>query len=259
VHPKIIGNKWRKLKYNLLEAKQLGHKTLVTFGGAYSNHIHAVASAGNIYGFETIGIIRGDELNENSNDTLKYASNNGMDLIFVDRKAYENKLEMAQKFGKNAFYIPEGGTNELAYQGLAELREEISHQIKATHICVAMGTGGTFGGLLLANSDNSQLIGTSVLKGYATLFDFLPDFPKLKAQNNNYCIWTDYHFGGYGKYNQELLEFIKAFENEHNIPIEQTYTGKLIYSVFDKIKNDFFPENSIILIIHTGGLQGKLH
>jgi 1-aminocyclopropane-1-carboxylate deaminase len=242
----------------LLEAKQLGYKTILSFGGAYSNHIHALAAAGNVFGLKTIGIIRGNELNENSNSTLKYAFENGMNLIFVDRNAYLDKIKLAKLYGKEAYILPEGGTNELAYIGIGELMNEIKEQILPTHICVAMGTGGTFGGLLLANKINTELIGISVLKGYEKLTDFLPDFPINKLVGENYRIFNDYHFGGYGKYNKVLLDFIQTFENEHNIPIEQTYTGKLLFGIYDLIEKNHFQPGSKIVIIHTGGLQGKI-
>lgn len=251
-----MGNKWRKLKYNLIEAKNKGFESLLTFGGAYSNHIYAVASAGHEFGFETIGIIRGDELNENSNPTLKYAVSKGMKLIFVSRTDFLYKSKLALEFGINSYILPEGGTNELAIKGVAELMLEINNYLKPNYVCVSIGTGGTFAGLLNGSRSDCKILGFSSLKGIDTINQLIS--PDLFQNKSNYEIISDYHFGGYGKYNDELLKFMQYFENEHNIPLEQVYNGKMFFGVFDKIKKDFFPENSKILLVHTGGLQGIL-
>lgn len=251
-----MGNKWRKLKYNLLESKRQGFRTLLTFGGAYSNLIYAVASAGKEFDFETIGIIRGDELKPDSNPTLKYASEMGMHLHFVSRNDYLEKGNLIEKFGQNSYILPEGGTNLLALKGVAELLEETENQINPTHVCVSIGTGGTFAGLISAQKKNVTVVGVPVLKGFEFNSIHIPEytFPK----NIPFEIWTDYHFGGYGKYNEALINFMQTFENEYNIPLEQVYTAKLFYGVFDKIKSGYFTEKSKIVIVHTGGLQGRI-
>jgi 1-aminocyclopropane-1-carboxylate deaminase len=255
LHPTIMGNKWRKLKYNLQEAKNQGYKTLLTFGGAYSNHIYAVASAGKEFGFETIGIIRGDELKPDSNATLKYATEIGMHLKFVSRTDYHNKEMLATIYGQNAYILPEGGTNLLALKSCAELVLELDEQIKSTHICVAVGTGGTFAGMVCAKKEGIKIVGFPVLKGFGIDSIEIPDFDF--EQYNNFSICSDYHFDGYGKYNNVLIDFIQTFENEHNIPLEQVYTGKMFYGVIDLINKGYFPKNSKIVLVHTGGLQGK--
>jgi 1-aminocyclopropane-1-carboxylate deaminase len=256
LHPTIMGNKWRKLKYNLLEAKNQGFQSLITFGGAYSNHIYAVASAGKEFGFETTGIIRGDELNVDSNPTLKYTTEMGMKLIFVSRTQYQNKITLAEKFGKNAYLIPEGGTNLLALKGCAELAQEINKQIDATHIAVAIGTGGTYAGMVSAQIPNLKVIGLPVLKGFGIDSIDILGFDFTQYQNFEIC--TDFHFGGYGKYNNELLHYMQNFENKYNIPLEQVYTAKLFYGIFEKIAQGYFPAHSKIVIVHTGGLQGRI-
>jgi 1-aminocyclopropane-1-carboxylate deaminase len=256
LHPSIMGNKWRKLKYNLEEAKNQGHTTILTFGGAFSNHIYAVASAGKEFGFETIGIIRGDELDTDSNPTLKYATEMGMELIFVSRTEYLSKDFLFEKYGQNSYILPEGGTNLLALKGCKEIVHEIESQMKPSHICVAVGTGGTFAGMISARKEGIKIIGFPVLKGFGieaiqvSGFDF--------SNYNNFEICSDYHFGGYGKYNKVFIDFMQTFENEHNIPLEQVYNGKVFYGVFEMIQKNYFPKESKIVVVHTGGLQGKL-
>jgi 1-aminocyclopropane-1-carboxylate deaminase len=256
LHPTIMGNKWRKLKYNLLEAEKKGFKSLLTFGGAYSNHIYAVAAAGKEFGFETIGIIRGDELNSESNSTLKFASSMGMKLDFVTRNEYLDKEKLALKFGQNSFILPEGGTNELAIKGVSELMQEIDNQIDANFVCASIGTGGTFAGLINGSKSECKILGFPAIKGIKNINQLIP--ANYFQNKTNFDIIPDYHFGGYGKYDSELINFMQAFENEHNIPLEQVYNAKLFYGVFDKINRDYFPEKSKIVMVHTGGLQGRI-
>ncbi len=251
-----MGNKWRKLKYNLIEAQKSGFETLLTFGGAYSNHIYAVAAAGEEFNFKTIGIIRGDELNSDSNETLKFAKSKGMDLVFVNRTDYQNKDILANKYGKNAYVLPEGGTNELAIRGVVELMDEIDNQIEANFVCVSIGTGGTFAGLLNSSRLDCKILGFPALKGINDINQLIPSH--YFRNKSNFEIISDYHFGGYGKYDSELLNFMQTFENEHNIPLEQVYNAKVFYGVLDKIKRDYFPINSKIVVVHTGGLQGRI-
>ena len=255
-HPFISGNKLRKLKYNLLQAKAEKKTTLLTFGGAFSNHIAAVAYAGKEQGFKTIGIIRGDELFDKieENPTLKFAQENGMEFEFVSREDYRNKSEISfieklkEKFG-DFYLVPEGGTNELAIKGCEEILT--TEDSVFNYVCCAVGTGGTISGLINSASLNQKILGFPALKG-----DFLNDEIRIFAKKNNWELISDYHFGGYGKINLELIEFINAFFEENKVPLDPIYTGKMVFGVIDLIRKDYFPAHSKILLIHTGGLQG---
>ncbi|MDO7173999.1 1-aminocyclopropane-1-carboxylate deaminase/D-cysteine desulfhydrase [Mariniflexile sp. AS56] len=256
IHPFVSGNKFRKLKYNLLEAEKLGCKTLLTFGGAYSNHIAAVASAGQLMGFNTIGVIRGDELKEgiNANTTLSFAQECGMQFKFVSREIYREKTtevfieKLKTEFGQ--FYlIPEGGTNTLAVEGCEEILT--SEDDTFDYICCAVGTGGTISGLINGSKPNQQILGFPALKG-----DFLQQDISKFATKTNWELKTDYHFGGYAKINAELIGFINQFKTDYNIPLDPVYTGKMMFGVFDLIEKGYFPKGTKILAIHTGGLQG---
>lgn len=256
IHPFVSGNKYRKLKYNLLEAKELKYSTLLTFGGAFSNHIAATAYAGQQNGFKTIGIIRGDELASKiaENPTLKFAQDCGMVFEFISREAYQlkdsedfiNKL----KIKYNDFYlIPEGGTNELAVKGCEEIITKSDSVYD--YICCSIGTGGTISGIINGVFSHQKVLGFPALKG-----DFLQKDIRKFAENNNWKLINDYHFGGYGKVTNELVDFINLFYKENNIPLDPIYTGKMVFGVIDLINNNYFPKNAKILMIHTGGIQG---
>ncbi len=256
IHPIVSGNKFRKLKYNLLEAKAKNQQTLLTFGGAYSNHIAAVAFAGKEHGFKTIGIIRGDELESkiDENPTLKFAQECGMQFEFVTREDYRHKTEvpflenLKQKYG--VFYlVPEGGTNEFAIKGCEEILTEADSQYD--YICCAIGTGGTISGIINSILPHQKVLGFPALKG-----DFLKDEIRNFAKNDNWELINDYHFGGYGKVNPELIGFMNQFYAENKVPLDPIYTAKMVFGVMDLIEKGYFPENSKILLIHTGGLQG---
>jgi 1-aminocyclopropane-1-carboxylate deaminase len=256
IHPYISGNKYRKLKYNLLDAKKAQTNTLLTFGGAFSNHIAAVASAGREFGFKTIGVIRGEELisKVDTNPTLRFAQDSGMTLKFITRDQYRNKTDvqfidtLKSEFG-DFYAIPEGGTNELAVQGC----EEILTKADASYdfICCSVGTGGTISGLINSAYSHQKIIGFPALKG-----DFLQEEITKFAKNNNWKLMTDYHFGGYAKISDELIAFINQFKQRHSIPLDPIYTGKMVFGIYDLIEKGYFPEGSKILAIHTGGLQG---
>ena len=254
IHPYISGNKYRKLKYNILEAQRLGHDTLLTFGGAFSNHIAAVASVGQLCGLKTIGIIRGEELSEVSNPTLDFAKSCGMQLHFVSRQAYQQKhnayfLEtLSKKFG-NFYLLPEGGTNALAVKGCEEILTK--HDADYDYICCAVGTGGTISGIINSSLPHQKVLGFPALKG-----DFLREEIAKFALKSHWDLITDYHFGGYGKIPTELIRFINTFKSNYDIPLDPIYTGKLVFGVFDLIEKGYFPKGSKILVIHTGGLQG---
>lgn len=256
IHPFVSGNKFRKLKYNLLQAKAENQSTLLTFGGAYSNHIAAVAYAGQENGFQTIGVIRGDELADKiaSNPTLKFAQECGMQFEFVSREAYRLKTEAAfleqlkHKFG--SFYlIPEGGTNDLAVKGCEEILTQEDGIFD--YVTCSIGTGGTISGIINSALPHQKILGFPALKG-----DFLQDEIRNFVRNDNWELILDYHFGGYGKVNSVLVDFINRFLEKTKIPLDPIYTGKMVFGVVDLIEKNYFPENSKILLIHTGGLQG---
>jgi 1-aminocyclopropane-1-carboxylate deaminase len=256
LHPFISGNKFRKLKYNLLQAKSENQETVLTFGGAYSNHIAAVAYAGKEQGFKTIGVIRGEELGDkiDENPTLKFAQECGMQFEFVTREAYRLKIEpdfiskLKQKFG--SFYlVPEGGTNEYAIKGCEEILSEEDSEFD--YVCCAVGTGGTISGIINSALPHQKVLGFPALKG-----DFLKDEIRKFATAKNWELINEYHFGGYGKVNEELIEFINQFYQQTQVPLDPVYTGKMVFGVVDLIQKNYFPKNAKILLIHTGGLQG---
>jgi len=256
IHPFISGNKYRKLKYNLLRAKEENQTTLLTFGGAFSNHIAAVAFAGKEHNFKTIGIIRGDELREKikENPTLRFAQQNGMQFEFISRNDYSNKEnpefigQLKQQFGSFCL-IPEGGTNDLAVKGCEEILTQEDSQFD--YVCCAVGTGGTISGLINASLPHQKVLGFPALKG-----DFLREEICKFAKTDNWKLINEYHFGGYGKIDSELINFINNFNQSNNIPLDPVYTSKMAFGVLDLIAKDYFPSNSKILLIHTGGLQG---
>jgi 1-aminocyclopropane-1-carboxylate deaminase len=261
LHPALNGNKYYKLKYNLLEAERLGINKILTFGGAFSNHIYATAAAGKLFGFETFGIIRGDELNENSSNTLQFVKECGMKLQFVCRTEYREKEKISSKF-KDYYIIPEGGTNELALKGIEELTQEIIDEIGfCPIITTAVGTGGTLAGIVKKTKLENLPIGIPVLKNASFLSKELRNLLEIddisKNSIYNWDMFLDFHFGGYGKVNSELIEFIYWFEKTHNISLEQVYTGKLLCGLYTLIKQNWFPKNSTIVALHTGGLQGR--
>ncbi len=265
--PEIGGNKYFKLKYNLEQARLGNYSTLLSFGGAYSNHIAALANAGKIYGFKTIGVIRGDELEIKSNKTLEQACENGMQLHFINRELYRKKNDtdfietLHQQFGE--FYlIPEGGSNAFAVKGCKEIINLIPFH--ADVICCAVGTGGTIAGIHLSSVNNQHVIGIPVLKNATFLVDDIQHLQKQyynqinnKVPKGTLELIFDYHFGGYAKSTKELEQFQINFQNKFQIPLDKIYTAKLFYSVFDLIKKDFFKAGKKIVLVHTGGLQGN--
>ena len=258
VHPQISGNKFFKLKYNLLAAQQQCYKKLLTFGGAYSNHIAATAYAAQCFGFDSLGIIRGEELaSKPLNPTLSTAQQFGMQLQFVSRENYRLKqspdyLAQLQQDYPDYYLIPEGGTNNLAIQGCQEI---LNAQDRENYdlICCAVGTGGTMTGLIEASSTHQQVLGFSALKG-----DFLTSEVQQLTHKTNWQITDQFCCGGYAKTTSELLQFIQAFEQRYQIPLEQVYTGKMLMGVFELIQQGQFSAHSRILVIHSGGLQGRL-
>ena len=257
-HPFISGNKWWKLKYNLETARKEGHNQLLTFGGAYSNHLYATAAAAHELGFKSIGIVRGEK-QPDLNSTLAFCESKGMHLHYISREQYREKNSEAyiqslrDQFGE--FYlIPEGGTNSMAIKGCEEWARQIEEVEDFDYLCLPVGTSGTMAGMVNQLSDKT-IVGFSALKGG----DFLQvEVQKwLKHDIRNWQIRAEYHFGGYAKVKNELLDFIIDFEREYQIPIDPVYTSKMMYGVFDLIQQKAFKPGSKVLVLHTGGLQGR--
>lgn len=255
LHPLVSGNKWRKLKHNLLAARAQGHRTLLTFGGAYSNHLYATAAAGPVFEFRTIGVVRGEELADAPlNATLTFCRSRGMRLHFVSRVNYRRKedpaflAQLTDRFGP-CYVIPEGGTNELALRGTAEIMPEIIGQLGRApdYVGCSVGTGGTVMGLAQTAPPETTVLGFLALKA--------PDF-QLPGPARCQLI-TNYHFGGYAKTTPELLDFIRSFEQKTRVLIEQVYTGKMLYGIYDLARRGHFPDGATVVAVHTGGLQGR--
>lgn len=251
------GNKWRKLKYNLMAAAEAGQQQLLTFGGAYSNHIAAVAAAGVLFDFQTVGIIRGERV-EPLNPTLAYAESCGMQLHFVSRLTFRQKNDLLEewelRFGKS-YVLPEGGTNELALKGAAELVGEIESQLgelpDSFHLCC--GTGGTAAGLIEGLQGRSQVIGYSVLRGH---FQVAEIESLTRQQWSNWEVATEFHHGGYAKTTDALLEFIRDFPDQYGFHLDPIYTGKLFWAFRQKVTSGQIPAGSRVVLIHSGGVQG---
>jgi len=255
IHPLISGNKWRKLKYVLNRAQAEKKTHLITFGGAYSNHLLATAAAGARFGFKSTGFVRGEEVN---NDTLFLCRLHGMDLRFVNRDSYRDKQALFSKhFGDDtdAFFIDEGGASAEAAQGCSELVDELTEQYDL--IFCAYGTGTTAAGIingLNRNQLNTRFHAVSALKG-----NFMrAEIEKYLTQPSEFDVLEDYHFGGYAKTTPELIKFIEDFVSKTGILIEPVYTGKMLFAIYDLARKNKFKPGSKILAVHTGGLIGLL-
>ncbi len=265
IHPIISGNKWRKLRYNLSEAVMQDHHTVLTFGGAFSNHIAATAYACHSAGLDSIGIIRGDELKDDElNVTLRQAKQSGMELHFVSREEYRRKSEpdyleeLKAQYGR--FYaIPEGGANRHGVKGCAEILPEVDEHYDV--VCCAAGTGATLAGLRISLPEGKRLLGFPALKGGDFLMD---DVASLVAESRlrvtspsaSLELINDYHLGGYAKMTAELLAFIEGFQQRTGIPLDPIYTGKMMFGIYDMLHKSQFSAGTTLLVIHTGGLQG---
>ncbi len=253
--PGLSGNKYRKLKYNLREMQRAGHHTLLTFGGAYSNHIHAVAGAGRQFGFCAIGVIRGEELADAPlNPTLADARDAGMHLHFVSRRDYARRhtreylRELLEHFGP-AYLLPEGGTNQAAVRGCAEILNE--SDAGYDRVCCSVGTGGTLAGLAAAAAPGQQVRGYAALKASgleASLREWIP--------GEHWTLSGEYHFGGYARIDARLVRFINDFRTKTGVPLDPVYTGKMLYGILEETRQGQFQPGTRILAIHTGGLQG---
>ncbi len=259
IHPHLAGNKWRKLEFNIQEMRKTQKKGIITFGGAYSNHIYATAAAGQLFDFPTIGIIRG-EVTLPLNSRLSFATEAGMKIEYVDRTTYRDKEKLASIYQTRFpeyYFLPEGGTNMHAIPGCARTVAEIKEQLSLMpdYICLACGTGGTLAGIISGLNGESRGLGFSVLKGDFHQRDIRQLLSDAEITDpKNWSINTDYHFGGYARRSVELDQFIIAFKKNYGIPLEWIYTGKLLYGIFDLIEKGFFPNGSRIVVIHTGGL-----
>lgn len=261
IHPIISGNKWRKLKGNLVQAKQLGKKGILSFGGAYSNHIHALAYACFSEKLPCIGVIRGEEFYQ-QNTTLKQAAQWQMQLKFVDRQTYRMRhhpdylAELAKEF-PDYFIVPEGGTNIYALSGMAEVIEELEQQVEFDTLITATGSAGTISGLIAADNNKHQLIGIPVLKqGEYLVNEIKRLFPKNCQKFNNWQLRTEFHRGGYGKFSAADAERIVEFIDTTGIPFEPVYSGKMLLAFLDMMLAGEFKQGQRIVLLHTGGLQG---
>ena len=256
IHPHVSGNKWRKLKYNIEAARQAGKTALLTFGGAYSNHLAATAAAGQSLGWKTLGFVRG-EAHEPLNPTLAFAQACGMELRYLDRSEYRLRCKgkNLKEWEEDFWILPEGGSNLLALKGCAELAQECHDDLGywPDFVCVCAGTGATAAGLICGLPPQTRLLAFSVLKG-GFLQKEIQQFLDLAGQGTraNWQVIDDYHFGGYAHFNEDLIRFI----NQSDIPLDPVYTGKMFYGVDDLIKKGFFPDGTTVALIHTGGLQG---
>ena len=256
IHPTVSGNKYRKLKYNLQKAQSENYRGILTFGGAFSNHIAATAAAGQSLNIPTVGIIRGEELASKMelNPTLKFAQSCGMHLEFVSRAVYKQKTDSAYlktllEAYENCYILPEGGTNALAIKGCQEILTDEDRAFDV--ICCAVGTGGTIAGLINSSLPNQKIIGFPALKG-----GFLNEDICKFATQSNWELWEAYHFGGYAKVDSKLITFMNDFKTTYKIPLDPVYTAKMMYGIFDAIQSGEISKDVQVLAIHTGGLQG---
>ncbi len=254
LHPLISGNKFRKLKYNIIAAKESG-RPILTFGGAYSNHIAATAAAGKLHGVATIGVIRGEELEHGPlNPTLDFARSQGMKLHFINRQTYRDKhlpsvlSLMQQRFGA-FFHLPEGGTNEDAVRGCEEILGEADFGFN--YICCACGTGGTLAGLSRKADENQRILGFA-----ASRDESVGETIRKYSRKDNWTLLNDFDFGGYGKVNPVLIDFINGFKSEYGVGLDPIYTGKMMFGVMSMLAEGYFEPGARILAVHTGGLQG---
>jgi 1-aminocyclopropane-1-carboxylate deaminase len=262
-HPAVAGNKWWKLKYNLEAAILAGHDTVLTFGGAYSNHIYATAPSASALKLRSIGVIRGEETLP-LNATLQFAASHGMILQYVSRTDYREKesmhfLERLKRKWGSFYLIPEGGTNMLAVKGCAEFADTQLSDLQFDHLFVPVGTGGTIAGLICGLHDTRNIVGVAVLKEGEFLKE---DVRKLTEEfsgraYSRWSILTQYHHGGYAKTNPRLMSFISEMNEVCRLPLDQVYTGKMLWAAFREIESGGIRRGDRVLILHTGGVQSS--
>lgn len=255
IHPEVSGNKWFKLKAFLEEFKSGDYKGIVTFGGAYSNHLSATAAACHYYQIPLIAVIRGEELQQKENATLSFLKSMGATLIFMERSLFrilakpENRNQAAQHFPKYLI-VPEGGSGREGIQGASTIAQYISADVDT--ICLAVGTATTFCGIIEGAAPQQQILGFAALKQA----DYLQSYIKAHTTKTNWILLTDYHFGGFGKHTAELIDFMNQFRQTQGIPLDFVYTAKMMYGILDLIQKEHW-QNRNILCIHSGGLQGN--
>lgn len=261
IHPFLSGNKYRKLKYNLIHMSENNLKTLVTFGGAFSNHLHATAAAGKMWGVQTVGIVRGETASI-TNPTLTFCREHGMVLHFISREEYRKK-ELSEDVRNilglytNYHLVPEGGFNALALQGVSEIWGELTIQMATPpdYLFCPSGTGATAAGLLYAKSGSTKIMAFSALKSNHIKNEIMG---LSHGRNRQDLLFFDnYHFGGYARIPVNLMHFARDFQANTGIDLDYIYNAKAMFGFLDLVKQDFFPENSSIVWLHTGGLQGN--
>lgn len=256
VHHQVSGNKWYKLKYNVDHCRSHGIGTILTFGGAYSNHLSATAAMANISGLKSIGVIKGTYAQKELTPTLRFCIDNGMELVFVTHEDYARKYDedwlqnLSDRFN-NPMIIPEGGANEYGRKGAGEIAELIPGRF--THVAVSVGTGTTLAGIVDSIGEDVRLSGFAPMKGGKYLYDEIAK----NTDKRNFVVYDDWHFGGFGKYNDKLVRFMNDFYKQHDIPLDMVYTAKMMYGVQEQILVGVYPPSSRILCLHTGGLQGN--
>ena len=263
IHSEVSGNKWRKLKFAFEKAKKEQLSPIISFGGAFSNHLAALASAGMLFDIPTIGIIRGEERSR-GNPTLIAAKNNGMELRFVSRSEYRDKgvlIDQLQQEFIEALIVPEGGADVLGVMGCTEILKEVEGHFDL--ICAACGTGTTLAGLALSASPGQKVLGFTAMKQGVQLVDRVDELMDRTIEvgfdlvhTHPYDLATTYHFGGFAKVNDELIGFMRDFSKRNGFYLDPVYTGKMFFGLFDMIDRGFFRSKTKILAIHSGGIQG---
>lgn len=257
IHSEISGNKWRKLKYNLEQMKKKEYAKMVTFGGAYSNHIAATAAAAHHFGYHVIGVVRGEELHEGINPTLEKAANQGMEFRFVSRDQFrhmrKDNYAYVHEQCPDGWVIPEGGANALGMKGVAEIIDELEVPFDA--IVTAVGTGTTLAGLVMGLQGRAQVWGINVVAGNAIEKEVQTLLDEASVKHENYHLVSDYHFGGYAKSKPALIDFINTIATETGLKLDPIYTGKALFGVWEMVRNGQF-DNQTLVFLHTGGLQG---
>tara|TARA_Y100000994_G_C15703961_1_gene446543 strand:+ start:3130 stop:4020 length:891 start_codon:yes stop_codon:yes gene_type:complete len=257
IHNIISGNKWRKLKFNFQLAKKEGYNQILSFGGEYSNHLHALSYAANQLGFKSVGVIRGDK--KKLNPTLSFCKSQNMNFHYLDRSIYRSfkyskktLFDLQKLFGK--FYIiPEGGNNHLGVKGCQEIVTELDCDFD--YICSPVGTGCTASGIISSINSNQQFIGFCAFNKTFEQHNSIVNYCNSELYSNWHLI-ADNHFGGFAKINSNLIKFVSQFYMDYKIKLDLIYMGKLFYSLFNLIEKGYFPSNSKIIVLHTGGLQG---
>jgi 1-aminocyclopropane-1-carboxylate deaminase len=258
IHPVVSGNKWFKLKENLQLARSQRFETLLTFGGAHSNHLVATAYAAKAYGFNSIGMVRGLHAAALPTPTLQHCRELGMQLVYLSREQYRQKEDPAwlqclgDQFGP-VYIIPEGGQNEPGRAGAGQIAGYLPAD--CTHVALAVGSGTTFAGLRSALDPGITMTGFTVMKGGSYLEDQIRHY--LPEAQHNWHLATGYHFGGFARHTPELITFMNDFYQRHQIPLDFVYNAKMMAGLLDLIRLHQFPARSHIIALHTGGLQGN--